>query len=51
VKVGCYMEGGRQRWCGFNASISAQDERRRDEALPEDKAEAVRSYWLYRKEA
>jgi hypothetical protein len=39
-------EGGRWRWCGLNALVLAQEGRRRDEALSEDKAEATSSSWL-----
>jgi hypothetical protein len=38
---------GRWQWCGFNASISAQVGRRRDEALTENKAEAASLSWLH----
>jgi hypothetical protein len=51
VVVEWSREGGWQQWCGFNASISAREGRRRDEALPEDEAGAVSSSWLHRKEA
>jgi hypothetical protein len=44
-------EGGQRSWCEFNASILAREGRRRDEALPKDKTEAVRSSWLNEKEA
>jgi hypothetical protein len=30
-------------WCGFNASTSAREGRRRDKALPEDEAEVTSS--------
>jgi hypothetical protein len=36
-------EGGQRWWCGFNASISAREGRRWDEALLEDDAEVVSS--------
>jgi hypothetical protein len=29
-------EGGRRWWCRFNTSVSAREERRRDEALMKD---------------
>jgi hypothetical protein len=32
-----------QRWCRFNASISARERRRRDKALLEDEVEAARA--------
>jgi hypothetical protein len=51
VGVGLSGEGGRQRWCGFNALVSAWDGRRRDEALPKDEVEVASSSWLYGKEA
>jgi hypothetical protein len=38
-----YGEGGMRWWCGFNASVLASEERRPDEALPEDEARAVSS--------
>jgi hypothetical protein len=44
-------EGGRWRWCGFNASVLAREGRRRDETLPEDEADVARSSWLHAKEA
>jgi hypothetical protein len=51
VGVGRSREGGRWQWCGFNASVSTQEGRRRDEALPEDEAEAVSLSWLHEKKA
>jgi hypothetical protein len=53
VKVGVRLsaEGSRQRWCGFNASVSALEERRWVEALPEDEADAASSSWFHVKEA
>jgi hypothetical protein len=50
VGVGRSGEGSMQRWCGFNASVLAQEGRRWDKVLLEDKAEAVSSYWLNGKE-
>jgi hypothetical protein len=50
VGAGQSGEGGRRWWCGFNTSISAPEERRRDKALPEDEVEAPSSSWLYGKE-
>jgi hypothetical protein len=44
-------EGNLRWWCGFNPLVSAQEVRRRDKALSEDKAEAASSSWLNRKEA
>jgi hypothetical protein len=44
-------EGSRWWWCGFNASISARERRRRDEALSEDETDAVSSSWLIGKKA
>jgi hypothetical protein len=49
--VGRSEAGGRWWWCRFNASISAQEGRRRNEALSEDEAEAASSSWLNWKEA
>jgi hypothetical protein len=53
VESGSQMtrESGRQQWCEFNAPISAREERRWNEALPEDEVEATNSYWLHGKEA
>jgi hypothetical protein len=51
VGVGRFEEGGRRRWYGFNASVSAREGRQWNEALPNDKAEAASSSWLYGKEA
>jgi hypothetical protein len=34
-------EGGLLWWCGFNASVSTQEGRQRDEALPKDEAETA----------
>jgi hypothetical protein len=39
-------EGSLRRWCEFNASVLAQDGRRRDKALLEDEAEVASSSWL-----
>jgi hypothetical protein len=50
VRVRWSEEGGRQWWCGFNASISAQERRRRDEALSKDEAKVTSSFWLHGKE-
>jgi hypothetical protein len=44
-------EGGRLRRCRFNALVSAQEVRRRDEALVKNEAETVNSSWLHVKEA
>jgi hypothetical protein len=46
-----FGEGGRQRWCGFNASVLAREGRGRDGALSKDKTKAVSSSWLNWKEA
>jgi hypothetical protein len=43
-------EGGWWRWCRFSALVLAREGRRRDEALPEDEADAASSSWLYGKE-
>jgi hypothetical protein len=51
VGVRLSKEGGWRRQCGFNASVLARDERRRDEVLLEDEAEAAISSWLHGKEA
>jgi hypothetical protein len=51
VGVGRYREDGRRRWCGFNASVSAREGRRRDKALSEDKAEIASTSLLHGKEA
>jgi hypothetical protein len=51
VGVRQYGEGGRCRWCRFNASILAREGKRRDEVLPEDEAEAASLSWLHEKEA
>jgi hypothetical protein len=51
MRVGWSKEGGQMRWCRFNASVSAREGRRRDEALSEDEAEAASSYWLNENEA
>jgi hypothetical protein len=50
VGVGLSREVGRWRHCGFNASVLAQEGRRWDEALPEDKPDVVSSSWLHEKE-
>jgi hypothetical protein len=34
-------DGGWRWWCRFNAFVSAQEGRRRDEALPNDEADAL----------
>jgi hypothetical protein len=44
-------ENGLLWWCGFNASVSTQEGRRRDEVLPEDEAEAASSSWFNEREA
>jgi hypothetical protein len=46
-----FGEGGRRRWCRFNVSVSARDERRWDEALPKDETEIASLSWFYGKEA
>jgi hypothetical protein len=51
VAVGRSGEGDRRRWCGFNASVSAQEGRRRNEVLPKNEAEAASLSWLHGKEA
>jgi hypothetical protein len=50
VGVDWSREGSLRRMCGFNASVLALDGRRRDKALPENKAEAMSSSWLNEKE-
>jgi hypothetical protein len=44
-RVGVEQSGeGSLLWrCGFNASVSAREGRRRDEALPEDESEVANS--------
>jgi hypothetical protein len=44
-------EGGRRRWCRFNASVLTREWRWRDEALPEDEVEETSLSWLHGKEA
>jgi hypothetical protein len=44
------VEGGLLWWCGFNASVSVREGKRRDEALPKDEAEAVSLSWFNVKE-
>jgi hypothetical protein len=44
VGIGQSEEGGQRRWYGFNASVSAREGRRQDEALSEDEAEAERAH-------
>jgi hypothetical protein len=44
-----FGEGSLQRWCGFNASVSARDRMQWDKALPEDEAEAAILSWLNEK--
>jgi hypothetical protein len=51
VRVGLSEVGGRQQLCGFNASVSARDERLQDEALLKDETDVVSSSWLHGKEA
>jgi hypothetical protein len=51
VGVGRSGEGGRRWWCKFNVLVFAQEGRRRDEALPENEAEAASSSSLHGKEA
>jgi hypothetical protein len=48
VGVRWFEEGGLRQWCRFNASVSAREGRRRDEAL---QAEAASLSWLNGKEA
>jgi hypothetical protein len=50
VRVNPFGEGSLQRWCEFNASVSAQEGRRHDKVLLKDEAEIVNSFWLNRKE-
>jgi hypothetical protein len=45
-----FKDGSMRRWCRFNVSVLAQEGRRQDKALSEDKAEAVSSSWLNEKE-
>jgi hypothetical protein len=40
------VEGGLLWWCGFNALVLTREERRWDEALPEDELERVSSPWF-----
>jgi hypothetical protein len=40
-------EGGRRRWCGFNASISAREGRQWYEALLEDEVKVASLSWLH----
>jgi hypothetical protein len=40
VGVGRSEEGGRRWWYKFNTSVSVREGIRRDEALPEDEADA-----------
>jgi hypothetical protein len=49
--VGQSLEDSLQRWCGFNASVSARKERRWDKVLPKDEVEAANLSWLNGKEA
>jgi hypothetical protein len=49
VGVGRSGKGGQWRWCGFNASVSAQKGSQWDEALLEDEAEAASLSWLHGK--
>jgi hypothetical protein len=42
-----WRKGGRRRWYGFNATVSALEGMQRDEALSEDVAD---SSWLHEKE-
>jgi hypothetical protein len=51
--VGVEWSGEGSRWwcCGLNASVSTREERRWDEAVLEDEAEAVSSSWLHEKKA
>jgi hypothetical protein len=44
VRVRRFGEGRRWRWCIFNASVSAREGRRWDEALSENETEAVSSF-------
>jgi hypothetical protein len=43
VRVGLSGEGGRQRWCGFNASVLTREGRQLDEMLLKDEAEVTSS--------
>jgi hypothetical protein len=49
VGTGLSDDDGQRRWCGLNTLVSAQEGRRRDEALFEDKVEAASSSWLHGK--
>jgi hypothetical protein len=51
VKVKRYGEGGWRWWCGFNASVLAQEGRQHDEALTENETETTSSSGLHMKEA
>jgi hypothetical protein len=50
VRVRQTGEDGRLRWCGFNALLSDQEGRRRDESLLEDEVKAASSSWFHQKE-
>jgi hypothetical protein len=50
MKIRRSRKGGLLWWCGCNISVSAQEGRRRDEALPEDKVEIASSSWFNGKE-
>jgi hypothetical protein len=49
--VGRSEEGSMRQWCGFNASVSAREERRLDKASPKDEADATSSSWVNKNEA
>jgi hypothetical protein len=51
VGVRLSKEGGRRQWCRFNALVLAQEGRRCDEVLLEDKVEAASSSRLHGKAA
>jgi hypothetical protein len=51
VGVDLSGEDGWRWWCGFNASISAQEGRLCDEALSEDEAEVASPSRLHGNEA
>jgi hypothetical protein len=50
MKVSLSRNGDQRQWYRFSISILTREGRRRDEALPEDEAEAVSLSWLHGKE-
>jgi hypothetical protein len=51
VGVGQSKEGKLWWWCKFSVSVSAQEKRQRDKALPEDESKVASLSWLNGKEA